>query len=140
MAAQGRHEREGVRAELIPAGIGTAFRLATCPNDGWTFATRAAAFLASFFRVHPFVDGNGRVGRLFVKKICRKERMGIRSWTLTTNDRRQYIRALELAHEAHDKGQETKLSVVELQRWIEVRAYPLVDDSELNAADDDTLV
>jgi fido (protein-threonine AMPylation protein) len=76
----------------------------TCVRDGFKLgsldavAHRCALFLERFFRIHPFVDGNGRVGRLFVALACANTDVYVLPWKKTSEARRKYIKALEYAH------------------------------------------
>jgi fido (protein-threonine AMPylation protein) len=68
------------------------------------FLRKCAVFLENFFRVHPFPDGNGRVGRLFLILMAENsfeyyfERFDIHG----KNDEKEYIKALRHAHKFHD--------------------------------------
>ncbi len=60
-------------------------------------AHAAAVFLEDFFRIHPFVDGNGRIGRMFVTLLIARE-SGRYRLEKFDNYGRKYRRALEIAH------------------------------------------
>lgn len=52
-----------------------------------------ACFHASFEQIHPFADGNGRVGRLILFKECLKE--GITPFVVDDLNKATYYSALE---------------------------------------------
>ncbi len=64
---------------------------------------KAADFHARFERIHPFEDGNGRVGRILLNAILLKE--GYPPLIIRKSARIAYLSALE----AHDKGYQAKL-------------------------------
>lgn len=100
-----------------------------------TFAKRSrdevahlsAWFLERFFRVHPFVDGNGRVGRCILMLAMRDGRWRFSSERPTSRERRRYIQALQLAHrDAPESRHERKRPACKdpywrLQEWIDRR-------------------
>lgn len=110
----GANKREGAAPGDIEAGVKSAFKLAM--KADWTVERRSAAFLEKFFRVHPFLDGNGRVARFFVQKICRAEGKQIPLWHTEGKSRRKYLSALEYAHRHYlDKGEQ---ALYYLEAWL----------------------
>jgi len=95
-----RHELRGeapssIHARLI--GLLPVLRLDAMrdmPRE--ELAHTLAMFLEDFFRIHPFVDGNGRIGRLFLEWLVFHEsgRYRLRSLGHT----RAYRKALQYAH------------------------------------------
>lgn len=65
------------------------------------YARRCAIFLESFFRIHPFLDGNGRTARLILNISAHTSaRFRFRQWD---NDKTgKYVTALEYAHRHSD--------------------------------------
>lgn len=59
-------------------------------------------FHAQFERIHPFADGNGRIGRLLLYKQCLKE--GITPFIVDDTNKATYYSALE-AFQVHDNRQ-----------------------------------
>ena len=60
------------------------------------------SFHAQFERIHPFADGNGRIGRLLLYKQCLKE--GIVPFIVDDINKATYYSALE-AFQVHDNRQ-----------------------------------
>lgn len=62
--------------------------------------TKRSHFHASFERIHPFRDGNGRVGRLILNLLL--VRHGVPPAILYQRDRAKYLRALRRADEGEN--------------------------------------
>lgn len=124
----GRHGRDGWADADIDRGVRLAFRVAASKLPA---LRRAATFLELFFRVHPFSDGNGRLGRFYVQKIVRTERLAIRRWNTSGQWRRRYISALEYAHRFHEKPD---VGLVYLERWLRSHIVATEDDEEEGGA------
>ena len=67
------------------------------PDD---LALRGAMFLERFFMIHPFVDGNGRVGRSILGLLINYTRTWEFTFSRSTSrrQRRRYLRTLEYTH------------------------------------------
>jgi fido (protein-threonine AMPylation protein) len=108
-------------------------------RDLTRLADQCAKFLEQFFRIHPFVDGNGRVGRLMIKLAC--ERTGeiyLDRLDTSPSSRRRYIKALEYAHRhALESDHPDRKSFVNpyfgLARWIRGHLHLKPLDPDLEA-------
>ena len=84
-----------------------------------------AAFHADFEHIHPFQDGNGRVGRMMLFKECLRQ--GIVPVIIRDSDKADYYRALNRAQKTGDteelcaffrKEQQTYLEEIRKFLWI----------------------
>jgi Fic family protein len=74
------------------------FSVASAPGEKWPFADGlivASAAHAWFVTIHPFIDGNGRVGRLILNLILMRYRYPIA--IITKADRSRYYDGLEIS-------------------------------------------
>jgi len=62
-------------------------------DDGTPLIERVAASHAWFEQIHPFLDGNGRAGRLLLNLLL--VRLGLPPAIIYTRDRERYLRALQ---------------------------------------------
>lgn len=76
-------------------------------------AARAAALYARFEHIHPFDDGNGRVGRILLAWWLRWK--GQLRWRFTASDKVEHLRAIE----ASNRG-----SLADLEKFFEERIRP----------------
>lgn len=92
-----KHEREGSHPEDIVAHLHGVFRkFLTASKDGSETPRVMAIFLQAFFEVHPFADGNGRIGRLFVAAYA--SQCGYQYQHARGHRADEYEKALEDAH------------------------------------------
>jgi fido (protein-threonine AMPylation protein) len=108
--------------------------------DRVRFAQNCAIFLEEFFRIHPFPDGNGRLGRLFLKVAANgTKRFGFIPFRSAPPDgrngraeRRAYLTALEYAHRHCFGSEKRRVDVADpyrfLARWLD--RYIIERDSE----------
>ncbi len=79
-----------------------------------------AAILAAFFRIHPYIDGNGRVARIMVRRAAGLLNLPLnRRWTL---DRAGYGPGMSLAIETYH------LSPLPLESYLRRFLGPVADD------------
>src|SRR5690348_17192595 len=97
--APGAWRKGGVRiravAVSLPAAIPAdleAWSKSTQQRDGAHPIIHAAKHHAGFERIHPFVDGNGRVGRLLLNFIL--VQAGYPPAVILATQRQRYLRAL----------------------------------------------
>lgn len=99
---EGNHALMGADPSEIESGLREAWAfLRTCDprsQPKWTVATHLAEFLERFFRVHPFVDGNGRVGRLILVATVAQSGRWKLEFPKGSKNRRKYLCALQQAH------------------------------------------
>lgn len=100
--APGAWRKGGVRIRAVPvsppAGIPAdldAWSRTTGQRDDVHPIVHAAAHHAAFERIHPFVDGNGRVGRLLLNFMLAQA--GYPPAVILATQRRRYLQALETA-------------------------------------------
>jgi fido (protein-threonine AMPylation protein) len=104
----GAHRREGVAGERIEIELRQLYEATPlgsfASEDPHTVAMASAIFLTRFFRIHPFLDGNGRVGRAMIALLCR---LGGTYWLPrfdpSPRSRRRYLKALQYAHRYADE-------------------------------------
>lgn len=92
---------------LVPAEIsGWVERARRIENGEAPIAERVATLHASFERIHPFIDGNGRTGRLLANLVL--IRLGYPPAIIYKRQRPSYLKALTRA----DRGDSTPLGEI----------------------------
>jgi len=80
---------------------------------------RCAWFLERFFRLHPFHDGNGRVGRLTIMLfVSQTSPCRLKPFEMSSAAKRRYIKALRYAHKWAVEKQPGKNPMTGPERWI----------------------
>jgi fido (protein-threonine AMPylation protein) len=137
-----RHEFTGSPPERIEEHLheleAVSHGLGEAPRDRERFADWAAMFLQKWLVIHPFIDGNGRVGRFLVEVAAAETgvlHVDVRMYG--TKDRRNYLDALQYAHKplgitlAGDlPGQTPGRALTGLARWWLERIEYRTDESE----------
>lgn len=72
------------------------------------------------------MDGNGRIARFFVQKICRADNKYIPKWNTVGKSRRKYLAALEYAHRHYvDRGER---ALIYLEKWLVNQIVAVTED------------
>lgn len=101
----GANEFQGSLAENIKADLITLYQnsfpslntLQTCSER--TFLRYCARFMEELLKIHPFLDGNGRLTRLFLYFFAKHSgKYRFRSFNTDPESIREYLNALEYGH------------------------------------------
>lgn len=109
----GQNRFDGWEADRIPEGVRQSG--ARLMGGGVAPALRIARFFEHFFRVHPFMDGNGRVARMMVQRALLNDGLHAR-WDDSAKARRRYVSSLEYAHRKRSRGDH---ALRFLEAWVE---------------------
>ncbi len=93
---------------------------AFCNDDSLPAVAQAAVAHAQFETIHPFVDGNGRTGRVLIHMVLRRRGLGLRvlppvSLVLATWSREYVGRLMETRYVGTPDSAETHAGI---NRWI----------------------
>lgn len=140
------HRLEGAAPDQIETELRQLYNIVRVELDSEQLLNKsgisqlAARFLEKFFRIHPFRDGNGRIGRLMMKLLCESTgRVRMLVLFRETRCRRHYMHALEYAHRhAPDSAAPEKRRIQNpffgLKRWIGDRLIEISDEDELESS------
>lgn len=134
----GRHQRSGSPVDRIEADL-DALAAAMFQGMGGLaqlnredFLSCSANFLERFFSIHPFVDGNGRIGRLFLKAVAMGTgKFMYAPFTNNSRARRRYVSALQLAH-ARAKNSKSLAALID---WLDPYLAEWQDSETLSEAE-----
>lgn len=104
-------------------------------GDPQRVASWGAVFLRRFFKIHPFVDGNGRVARWVLGQYAARARMQLRQNRPTGPEQRRYVQALRYAHRYSNADERAERPWVDphrpLARWLARHLEVLEDGWEV---------
>jgi fido (protein-threonine AMPylation protein) len=126
----GNHCREGSNPQNIEAELITLFNdhFLNTFSEQWESESRflrlCAIFLESFFRIHPFPDGNGRTGRLFLILMgIHSQKFYFERFEIHKKEENNYINALRKAHKLYNHEYHFKRGKAydDLIKWLKAR-------------------
>ena len=96
--------------DAVPGLVDTLFELLTAESSAWVRAVLGHFF---FVYIHPYADGNGRIGRFILNAMLAS---GGYPWTvIRVEHRRAYMSALESASTRHDIGDFARFVAAEME-------------------------
>lgn len=136
---EGRHALVAIDPSMIvPRLLNLYSRIRFHTSNADQLAHEGAEYFEEFFRIHPFVDGNGRVARHFFQ-ICvsTSQRFCLGDYPADANSRRKYIKALQYAHGRRDADlvKPGTDPFCFLARWLRPVILPKPKDEDLEEAD-----